>query len=525
MLKKILFVLLLSLLSFTTHFGFAALPERQEKEVTISQKIDDMFVPIVEIMANVLFFDPFAAIGIYDQTVYSDGKPVLNKDGSVKKQPIPLVVVWLVCGAIFFTIKMRFINFRAFWYAINLVRGKYDKGEHSGEVSHFQALATALSGTVGLGNIAGVAVAISLGGPGATFWMIIAGLLGMTSKFVECTLGVKYRRINLSGVVFGGPMYYLSTGLNNIGLGGLGRGLAICFAILCVGGSFGGGNMFQVNQAFGQLSGQFPALADYGFWVGLVFAALVGMVIIGGIKTIAKVTDKIVPFMCLLYLAASLVIIMTNIDLLDDAVMLIFKGAFGNDAMYGGFIGVLVLGFRRAVFSNEAGVGSASIAHAAVKTDEPITEGFVSLLEPFIDTVVICTITALVLIVTGVYQNDSGLTGSQLTSIAFASQISWFPHLLTITIVLFAFSTMIAWSYYGTNAWVYIFGGSKQSIVIYKIVYLSFVVVGASSQLSAVIDFSDMMILGMAFPNILGLVLLAPEVYEDLQAYIKKHKL
>jgi AGCS family alanine or glycine:cation symporter len=384
-------------------------------------------------------------------------------------------------------------------------------------------LATALSATVGLGNIAGVAVAITVGGPGATFWMIVAGLLGMSSKFVECTLGVKYRLVNENGEVSGGPMYYLKNGLAKYGYGNIGKVLAVLFAILCIGGSFGGGNMFQANQAYAQLSGQFPMLSGNGPMFGFLLAILVGTVIIGGIKSIARVTEKIVPFMAVLYVAAALVILVVNFSEIGNAFAMIFKGAFAPSAAFGGFIGVIIQGFRRAAFSNEAGVGSASIAHSATKTNEPVSEGIVSLLEPFIDTVVICTMTALVIIVTGM-SGVQGVEGAQLTSQAFESVISWFPYVLVIAIFLFAFSTMISWSYYGLKSWTYLFGSSKKSELVYKLIFLIFIIVGSSVKLGAVLDFSDMMILAMAFPNILGLLILSGEVKIDLKEYLNKVK-
>jgi AGCS family alanine or glycine:cation symporter len=452
-----------------------------------------------------IFWDPISAMGFDIGT------------------SIPIVVVWLVFGALFFTIKMNFINVRAFKHAIDLVRGKYDDPNDEGEVSHFQALATALSATVGLGNIAGVAVAITVGGPGATFWMIVAGLLGMSSKFVECTLGVKYRVVNENGEVSGGPMYYLKNGLAKYGYGNIGKILAVLFAILCIGGSFGGGNMFQANQAYAQLSGQFPMLSGNGPMFGFLLAILVGTVIIGGIKSIARVTEKIVPFMAVLYVAAALVILVVNFSEIGNAFAMIFKGAFAPSAAFGGFIGVIIQGFRRAAFSNEAGVGSASIAHSATKTNEPVSEGIVSLLEPFIDTVVICTMTALVIIVTGM-SGVQGVEGAQLTSQAFESVISWFPYVLVIAIFLFAFSTMISWSYYGLKSWTYLFGSSKKSELVYKLIFLIFIIVGSSVKLGAVLDFSDMMILAMAFPNILGLLILSGEVKIDLKEYLNKVK-
>jgi len=494
--KRIIFLLSSILI---TNSAFA------EESKKLGDRINDFFVPIVDVIAMFIFWDPIAAMGFDIGT------------------SIPIVVVWLVFGALFFTIKMNFINVRAFKHAIDLVRGKYDDPNDEGEVSHFQALATALSATVGLGNIAGVAVAITVGGPGATFWMIVAGLLGMSSKFVECTLGVKYRVVNENGEVSGGPMYYLKNGLAKYGYGNIGKVLAVLFAILCIGGSFGGGNMFQANQAYAQLSGQFPMLSGNGPMFGFLLAILVGTVIIGGIKSIARVTEKIVPFMAVLYVAAALVILAVNFSEIGNAFAMIFKGAFAPSAAFGGFIGVIIQGFRRAAFSNEAGVGSASIAHSATKTNEPVSEGIVSLLEPFIDTVVICTMTALVIIVTGM-SGVQGVEGAQLTSQAFESVISWFPYVLVIAIFLFAFSTMISWSYYGLKSWTYLFGSSKKSELLYKLIFLIFIIVGASVKLGAVLDFSDMMILAMAFPNILGLLILSGEVKKDLKEYFNKVK-
>lgn len=461
---------------------------------------------------------------------YPNRQPFYNKNLTTKTQGFPLIVIWLVLGALFFTVRMKFINFRGPKHAIDLVRGRYDDPNgHSGEVSHFQALVTALSATVGLGNIAGVAIAISMGGPGATFWMILAGLLGMASKFVECTLGVKYRHQKEDGEVFGGPMYYLSKGLAKKGpvFKQLGKVLALMFAILCVGGSLGGGNMFQANQAFNQLS-ELPGwegFANYGFIFGVVMAILVGVVIVGGIKSIAKVTDKIVPTMVGIYVLSALVIIGFNYDNLGYGFSTIFNGAFSPDAIYGGFIGVLILGFQRAAFSNEAGVGSSAIAHSAAMTEEPISEGIVALLEPFIDTVVVCTMTALVIIFTGYAADPEGLEGAALTSAAFSSSLGdWSLYVLSFAVVLFAFSTMISWSYYGLKAWTYLFGETKSAGLVYKFIFLIFVVVGSSVGLGAVIDFSDLMILGMAFPNVLGLILMSGEVSADLKDYFARIK-
>ena len=494
MIKKI-FSLIILLMSFVN-----------SRADSLSDKIDSFFKPLVsDYLVPVIFWDPLKFFGI---DIGAD---------------IPIVVVWLVFGALFFTFRMKFINFRGFKHALSLVRGDYDDPEDKGEVSHFQALTTALSATVGLGNIAGVAIAISVGGPGATFWMIVAGLLGMSSKFVECTLGVKYRKLDENGEVSGGPMYYLRDGLAKYNMPIIGKILAVMFAILCIGGSFGGGNMFQANQAYAQLSGQFPDLAGNGPLFGLILASLVGVVIIGGIKSIANVTEKIVPLMALLYVGTALVIILINISEVGNVFVLIFNGAFAPDAAFGGVIGVLIQGFRRAAFSNEAGVGSAAIAHSAAKTKEPVSEGIVSLLEPFIDTVVICTMTALVIIFTGMYDVE-GLEGAQMTSNAFGSVFSWFPYLLVIAIFLFAFSTMISWSYYGLKSWEFLFGKSKFSEYSYKSIFLLFIIVGSSVKLGAVLDFSDMMILAMAFPNIIGLLILSKEVKIDLNSYLKRLK-
>lgn len=459
----------------------------------------------------------FAAIE-YDQPV-----PLTHPNGDPQEKNIPFIVVWLLLGALFFTLRLGFINIRGFRHSLQLARGKFDDPNAPGQVTHFQALATAVSGTVGLGNIAGVAVAVSLGGAGATMWMIVAGLLGMSSKFVECTLGVKYRFINSEGRVFGGPMNYLRYGLEKRGKSGLGKVLAGLFAVLAIGASFGGGNMFQANQSFVILAGEFPALAGNGFWFGLVVAVLVGIVIIGGISSIAKVTGKIVPVMAAVYILGALVVIGVNIENIGPAFSAIWDGAFNPSALKGGVIGVLIVGFQRAAFSNEAGVGSAAIAHSAAKTNHPPSEGFVALLEPFIDTVVVCTLTALVLIFTGMHEVE-GVGGVELTSSAFGSVISWFPYVLATAVFLFAFSTMISWSYYGMRAWTYLFGKSKKIEVVYKSLFLVFVVIGASVSLGAVLDFSDMMILAMSFPNIIGLYMMSGEVRNDLREYTRRLK-
>ena len=454
---------------------------------------------------------------------YDEPVALLHPNGDSQQKNIPFIVVWLVLGALFFTIRLGFINIRGFKHALELAKGKYDDPNAPGQVTHFQALATAVSGTVGLGNIAGVAVAISLGGAGATMWMILAGLLGMSSKFVECTLGVKYRFINSEGRVFGGPMNYLRYGLEKRNKRGLGKFLAAFFAILAIGASFGGGNMFQANQSFSILAGEFPMLVGNGFWFGVVVAILVGIVIIGGISSIAKVTGKIVPIMAAVYVLGALVVIGVNFGNIGPAFSAIWDGAFSPSALKGGVIGVLIVGFQRAAFSNEAGVGSAAIAHSAAKTNHPPSEGFVALLEPFIDTVVVCTLTALVLIFTGMHEVE-GVGGVELTSSAFGSVISWFPYVLATAVFLFAFSTMISWSYYGMRAWTYLFGKSKKNEIVYKVLFLVFVVIGASVSLGAVLDFSDMMILAMSFPNIIGLYFMIGEVSNDLKEYSHRLK-
>lgn len=479
---------------------------------------------------------------------------------------LPIVLILLIFGATFFTIYFKFPNITKFPLAINTVRGKYDELDHhgvekadlnivdgdlvdtiadeskDGEVSHFQALATAVSGTVGLGNIAGVAVAIAVGGPGATFWMIVCGLIGMSTKFVECTLGVKYRDVGEDGTVYGGPMYYLSRGLKERGFAGLGKALAVIFAVLCVGASFGGGNAFQSNQAAVQLTSMLNLEGGAtGVIIGIILAILVGIVIIGGIKKIASVTEKIVPFMAGVYVLASLIIIFANIEYIGEAISMIFAGAFTPEAGLGGVLGVIIVGFQRAAFSNEAGAGSAAIAHSAVKTKYPASEGVVALLEPFIDTVVICTMTALVIIFfnmdagafdygnavgSTVLLNESGayVGGVDLTSMAYDSVIPGFRYILTIAIILFAFSTMISWSYYGLQSWKYLFGRGKRADVVYKVLFLMFVVIGAAATLDAVIKFSDAMILALVFPNMIGLLFLFPRVREELDKYMKDIK-
>ena len=477
----------------------------QDGADSLDQRIQDALGPIADRITSIVFY----------------GVPI----GGVE---VRLIVVWLIAAAFFFTIYLGFLNVRGFTHAIDLVRGRYSDPNDAGEVSHFQALATAVSGTVGLGNIAGVAVAIAVGGPGATFWMAFAGFLGMSSKMAECTLGVKFRKENPDGSVSGGPMYYLSRGLAQEGKPGLGRVLAIMFAIFCIGGALGGGNMFQANQATQQIinvtGGETSPLADLRWVVGLVFAIAVGAVIIGGIKSIARVTEKLVPAMAIIYVTACLAVIIGNITVVPAAFGEIFQGAFAADAALGGVLGVLIVGFQRAAFSNEAGIGSAAIAHSAVRTKEPATEGHVALLEPFIDTIVICTMTALTIVISGAWDDPdaSELGGVSLTSRAFESVLPWFPTVLAVAVVLFAFSTMISWSYYGMKATRYLAGDSATAENVFKIVFCVFVVIGAALALGPVIGISDSMIFLMAIPNVLGLYLLARVIRREIRQYREK---
>jgi len=441
---------------------------------------------------------------------------------------VPLIVIWLIAAAIFFTFYLGFINLRGFPHAVRLLRGDFANPEHRGEVSHFQALATAVSGTVGIGNIGGVAIVISIGGPGAAFWLMLAGFLGMSTKLVECIAGVKYRRVNPDGTVSGGPMYYLEAALRERGLDILAKPMGGFYALAIVIGCLGIGNMFQSNQAFQQFlyvtGGENSAFADKGWLFGLAMAAIVGCVIVGGLRSIAAVTSKLVPFMAIGYVMIALLIIALNAERLPWAISAIFTEAFDPQAMSGGFVGVMILGFQRAVFSNEAGIGSAAIAHAAVRTDQPATEGHVALLEPFIDTVVICTLTALVILTT-IYEPGlagAGIQGVELTARAFASTLPWSTVPLSIVALLFAFSTIISWSYYGLKGWTYLLGEGRAKELIFKTVFCAFVALGCTVQLGAVLEFSDAMVFLIAVPNIIGLYLLAPTVKRELVSYRKR---
>ncbi|WP_010134845.1 alanine/glycine:cation symporter family protein [Ochrovirga pacifica] len=511
---------------------------------SIDELIEEKFQPISHVVTQIVFYD----IQIGPKTV-------------------PIVLIILLVGALFFTLYFKFANIRLLKVAFKATKGDYDEIDHAfeegdsiekikdvadsdkerettpviGVVTHFQALTAALSATVGLGNIAGVAVAIALGGPGAIIWMILAGFLGMSTKLVEATLGVKYREVSDEGKIYGGPMYYLRKGLAEKNLAKLGKVLAGMYAVFVVGGSFGGGNMFQSNQA----TAQFMSLTGMksGFFFGVFLAVLVGIVIIGGIKRIGQVTEKVVPFMGILFVGASLIIIFKNFEMIPDAALQIWQGAFDSSSLLGGFVGVMIVGFQRAAFSNEAGVGSASIAHAAVKTKFPASEGIVASIGPFVDTVVICTMTALVIVITNlksnlfeygklegsnVIMNGTGeqLGGVDLTSAAFDSSIPNFSIVLTVAVILFAFSTMLSWSYYGIQGWSYLFGKGKVADITYKVLFLLVIIVGASSSLNSVVEFSDSMIFAMVFPNVIGLVILAPKVRHEIKRYLTaiKHK-
>lgn len=572
-----------------------------EQQVSFASRLDAWFGSyVVTPMATVLFYD-FGSGPRYEERppvvktelgVLAGGvgdalPPELKSRGWLRfgeqevGTSVPFVVAWLATGAVFFTLRMAFINFRGFWHAVRLTRGDYDKPEDTGEVSHFQALASALSATVGLGNIAGVAIAVGTGGPGAVFWIIVAGLFGMTTKFAECTLGQMYRKILPDGTVSGGPMHYLRDGLAQMKLGPLGTVLATIFAVFCVLASLGGGNTFQVVQSLGAVQenlnrygSDFLQPDRFAWLYGLVMAVMVGAVIIGGIRSIGRVAGKLVPLMCGMYILMALYLLIINYDKIDDAFAAIMRGAFTGEGIQGGVIGVLVIGIKRAAFSNEAGVGSAPIAHSAAKTEEPVSEGIVALLEPFIDTVVVCTITGLMIVITGVYQVDiagaerqlddarqqlieaqtqgaepakiealekqvaaaqAHLTGERnkskwistdngaaLTMKAVSTAHEWFTWVLCIAVVLFAYSTLISWSYYGERCSVALFG--PRASMVYKILFIVCAFLGSLLSQSNILTFSDLMILSMAFPNILGMFLLNNKIKRALDEYWGKYK-
>jgi AGCS family alanine or glycine:cation symporter len=471
--------------------------------------MNGIFEQINNILGSVFFFDVFF--------------------GKVEGSSMPFIVAWLIVGGVFLTFRFGFINVRMFSHAYKIITGQYKTADDVGEITPFQSLTTALSATVGLGNIAGVAIAIAIGGPGATFWMILAGFFGMTLKFTEVTLAQLYREKRPDGRIMGGAMQYLSKGLASKGHEKLGKGLAIIFSILAIGGSLGAGNAFQTSQAMGALSDRVPFFATYPIVFGLIMATLVGFVIIGGIKRIAHTAEKIVPAMVLIYLVASLWILIVNAPMVPHAISTIFYEAFAPTAAAGGLVGVLVQGFKRAAFSSEAGIGSAAIVHSTASVKYPVRQGMVALYEPFIDTIVICTMTALVIVTTGVYDAHGAFAdlvaakqGAALTAAAYGTVISWFPIILSFSIVLFAFSTMISWSYYGERSWTYLFG--EKYTLVYKLIFISFTVMASVTSASALLDFSDLLILAMALPNLIGLYILQGDVKENLTEYLKKWK-
>ncbi len=466
----------------------------------IDQKINSLVEPLSNLITNFIF-----------TTI------------SIDNNALPIIVIWLVFASLFFTFYFNFINIRAFKKAIRVASGKYDKPSDPGEISNFQSFTAAMSGTIGLGNIAGVAVAISIGGPGAMLWMIIMAFFGMTLKFVEVSLGHKYRIIYSDGTVSGGAIRYLSNGLKDCGLPKLGKILAVIFAVCCIGGSFGGGNMFQANQAFQQIviatGSENSFFYQKGWLCGIIFSLVVGSIIIGGIKSIGKVTQILVPIMGIIYALSCITIISINFSLIPQTLSLVFQSAFSLDATYGGVIGTMIAGIKRAVFSNESGIGSAPIAYAPAKSSNHLNIGVMSLLSPFFDTIIVCSLTAMVIIITGSYQNANGIEGVNLTSRAFESVFSWFPILLAIAITFFAISTLITWSYYGLKCWTYLFGENKKNKYIYQVIFLLFTIVGTTMNLDSVINFSDAMIFAMSVPNLIGLYFLAPGLIKDLKKY------
>lgn len=469
-----------------------------QSAASFAERIDNALTPISDFVSDIIFF----SVDVFGVS-------------------LPLVVVWLMAAGVIVSFYLRFINFRGFRHAFHLIFNPKDHLEASGEISHFQALSAALSGTIGLGNVASVPLAIILGGPGAVFWMILAGFFGMATKFAECALAVKYRKVLPDGRVIGGPMYYIEAVFARMGWKTFGKGAAIFFALMAIGGSI---SIFQVNQSHAQFANVTGISAPVTF--GVIMAALVGVVVLGGIRRIGYVAGKLVPLMAVVYIGAALIIIALNITALPDAVMTIFRSAFGLDALGGGLVGALINGMRRATYSCEAGVGSAAIAHASVKTNEPMTEGYVALIEPFLDTIVVCTITALVVIITGVYEPflfSDNVQGIELTSQAFENTFSWFPVILLVSSTLFAFTSLVSWAFYGAQAFGYLSGGSKQGDIIFKVLLCVVLSTGAAVSLSAILNFIDSMLFAMAIPNILALYFLLPELKRDVKAYEAKH--
>jgi len=471
--------------------------------------MNGIFEQLNSILASVFFFDVFF--------------------GQIEGSTMPFIVAWLIVGGVFLTFRFGFINVRMFSHSYKIITGQYKTADDVGEITPFQSLTTALSATVGLGNIAGVAIAIAIGGPGATFWMILAGFFGMTLKFTEVTLAQIYREERPDGRIMGGAMQYLSKGLAAKGHKKFGAVMAALFSVLAIGGSLGAGNAFQASQALGAISERVPFFQSYPIVFGLIMASIVGFVIIGGIKRIANTAEKIVPLMVVIYLLASMWILVANASAVPAAISTIFHEAFAPTAAAGGLVGVLVQGFKRAAFSSEAGIGSAAIVHSTASVKYPVRQGMVALYEPFIDTIVICTMTALVIVTTGVYDPAGEFAnlvaskqGAALTAAAYGTVISWFPVVLSFSIVLFAFSTMISWSYYGERSWTYLFG--EKYTLLYKLIFISFTVMASVTSAGAILDFSDLLILSMALPNLIGLYMLQGDVKSNLNAYLAKWK-
>ncbi len=523
--------LLFSLFFASPCFAGADSPPKEDNS-GLTEKFDAAINQVNKVVGGALFFNITG--DLFQTPELLEGNPVLLPDGTKKTRtvPVPFLVAFLALGSVLFTLIYGFVNLRGFTHAIQVVRGKYDKEQSErteGEVTHFQALTSALSATVGLGNIAGVAIAIQKGGPGAVFWMVVAAFFGMSTKFSSCTLAQLYRQKNADNSLSGGPMYYLDLGLKERGLAPLGKVLAVIFAFMIMGGAMGGGNMFQANQSFGALSSAFDLPKSYAPVFGFIMAALVALVILGGIKRIGAATSKIVPAMVAIYVLASITVLAANLSEIPQAFSLIFERAFSKNAIFGGAMGVLIMGVQRASFSNEAGLGSSAIAHAAAKTDEPVREGLVAMIEPFIDTMVVCTMTALVVIVSGAWKDPSMVAqpGVALTNSAFATVLPWFPKVLSLCVLLFAYSTMISWCYYGERGWIYLmdhFGLGLKTLPIFRGIFVCFVFIGSVANLGAVLDFSDLLILCMALPNILGSLFLVPVLREKMTDYFQRMK-
>lgn len=518
MLKKILFAAFLCMMALP---AFAAAPQEKAPDAPMSY--------FAKLGAELRECEGVAA-GHFDRTIDCYMKPVAQVSADIifvavpiGGMQVPLIILWLMAIGIFTSVYYGFINFRCFWLSLQLLGGKYQSKDRAGQISNWEALSTSLSGTVGLGNIAGVAVAVSIGGPSATVWMILMGFLGMTTKFLECSLGVKYRTIDAEGVASGGPMYYIRRGFSDRGLPKLGKALAVFFALCCIGGAIGGGNMFQANQTFQmylRVAGEGSYFADKAWLFGIGLAVLTGAAIIGGIKSIARVSETIFPMMAGIYLLIGLYIIGANIEHLPHALSSIFGGLFTPEAATGGLLGALIAGVKRAVFSNEAGCGSAPITYGAVKADSHIAQGLIAMLNPFIDTVIICTLTAVVIAVTGVYEGGKGMEGVALTARAFATAGDWTKYWLGLTVFLFAYSTLISWYYLGEKAFAYLAGRSHATIYGFKVFYCLCVVVGCAAKLSNIIDFTDALFFAMAIPNVVVLYMMAPEIKRDLKAYL-----